>query len=344
MKSRILLPGAGILATVCLGGCGHMGSAGYLMDTPEGPALACEGPLGAWWNEGLEVEASPPLYGGGPPLLGSVLGLAEQDPEAGLADVLTLELTPAGLVVTSIDAGTPTGLVVIPATSVRCAHGRVEVDRREWQTEAAAGTALRESGTLTLSAGSSGSLVVEYDSTRYGVVLYGIPVWMGDDGLYRFTAVTDEAPARPASAAPEGSPPDDLAAIALHGLPGVRVRAIDGVPIEQNFWKLIRANSVLVTPGLHHVEVEVIGEVPFWSLMAPPEVPITLPMELEGGHTYVVFGGVPGEGAAWAEVVDAGREFPVHCLPEPGVPPTTHDCLASRDIPWPSSAPEAARQ
>ena len=83
-------------------------------------------------------------------------------------------------------------VIVIPREDVRCADGRIEIDRSRWHTEAFAGTALRESGTFTLVAGSGGSLVLRYKSSRKGVLLYGIPVWVGDEDLYRFAPSAGE--------------------------------------------------------------------------------------------------------------------------------------------------------
>jgi len=322
------------ISSVCLSACGHMGSAGLLMGEPAGQGFACEGPLGAWWNEGQKIESDPPLFHEGQPLLGAVLGLADANPAAGFADAVSLEMTAAGLVVTPTDAGTPMEVIVIPTDRTRCAEGRIEIDHSRWHSEAFAGTAIRESGTFTLMPGSRGSLVVRYKSSRKGLLLYSIPVWVGDEDLYRFapSAGEEALPAPPPAISEEGAPPEDLAALAIYGVPRARVLAVDGAPPVQSLWQLSRANVALLVPGEHELEVEVSGQVSFWSLMPPPTRVVTLRGEFAGGRTYVVFGELMASGEPWAELFDAGPDVPSRCLPEPGIPPTTEACLAARGI------------
>jgi hypothetical protein len=322
-----------------------MGSAGLLMDEPTGQGFACEGPLGAWWNEGQKIESEPPLFAEGQPLLGAVLGLADEHPAAGFADAVTLEMTADGLVVTPTDAGTPMEVILIPRDRTRCAEGRIEIDQSRWHAEAFAGTAIRESGTFTLMPGSRGSLVLRYQSSRKGLLLYGIPVWVGDEDLYRFgpSAGEDALPAPPPPVSEEGAPPDDLAALAIYGAPRARVLAVDGAPPVQSIWQLSRANVMMLVPGAHELEVEVSGQVAFWSLMPPPTRVLRLRGDFAGGRTYVVFGQLMARGEPWAELFDAGPDVPSRCLPELAIPPTTEACLAARGIESPRPPAEEAR-
>lgn len=333
---RALVAGVGMLG---LAACGHMGSAGLLMDEPGDRVFACEGALGTWWNEGQEIESDPPLFDEGRPLLGAVLGLAEAQPAAGFAEAVSLEMTSAGLVVTPMDAGVPMDVIVIPREDVRCADGRIEIDRSRWHTEAFAGTALRESGTFTLVAGSGGSLVLRYKSSRKGVLLYGIPVWVGDEDLYRFAPSAGEQalPGPPPAIDRDGRLPPDLAALALYGVPRARILSVDGTPPTQSIWRLDRSNTVLLMPGTHELEIELWGSIPFWSLMPPPKRVVRLSGDFSGGRTYVVFGELLEGGEPWAELLDAGTEMPSTCLPEAGIPSRTEDCLVARGIDPPRS-------
>jgi len=314
-----------------------MGSAGLLMDEPTGQGFTCDGPLGAWWNEGQKIESEPPLFAEGQPLLGAVLGLADEHPAAGFADAVSLEMTAAGLVVTPMDAGTPMEVIVIPPDRARCAEGRIEIDHGRWHSEAFAGTAIRETGTFTLMPGSRGSLVLRYKSSRKGLLLYSIPVWVGDEDLYRFapSAGGEALAAPPPPISTDGAPPDDLAALAISGVPRARVLAVDGVPPAQSIWQLSRANVVMLVPGTHELEVEVSGTVSFWSLMPPPTRVLRLRGDFAGGRTYVVFGQLLAGGEPWVELFDAGPDVPSSCLPELGIPPRTEACLAARGIETP---------